>query len=125
MCEAALAVGNGALMGAGVENGLPTTGVAGPAGKVLAPVAATQLSSQGRDDSTTKYLADKDGEAVGRHQNRPRWGTECGEMNTEKTGYVQATEDASDWAGGRTMKAGNGGIKLIRESATDRGAAGG
>jgi hypothetical protein len=46
-------------------------------------------------------------------------------MNTEKPGYVQAAEDALDWAGGMTMKAVNGGIKLIRESAADQGAAGG
>jgi hypothetical protein len=123
--EAALDVGKGALIGAGVEKGLQTTGLAGPAGKVLAPVAATQLFSQGRDDSTTKYLADKYGEAVGMNQNRPSWGTEFGEMNTEKPGYVQATEDALDWAGGMTMKAVNGGIKLIRESAAAQGAAGG
>ena len=123
--EAALDVGKGALIGAGVEKGLQTTGLAGPAGKVLAPVAATQLFSQGRDDSTTKYLADKYGEAVGMNQNRPSWGTEFGEMNTEKPGYVQAAEDALDWAGGMTMKAVNGGIKLIRESAAAQGAAGG
>lgn len=113
-------VGRGVIAGAAIETATKALGPGATKalGKVVAPVAAFGLASQGRDGSTTKYLADTYGEKVGMNQNRPSWGTEFGEMNTEKPGYVQATEDAFDYLGEKTTQAVNGVINFTKKLGT-------
>lgn len=111
-------VGRGIIGGAAIEYGAKKFGAEKLLGKAVAPVAATQLFSQGRDGSTTKYLADTYGEQVGMNQTKPSWGTEFGEMNTEKPGYVQATEDGLDYLGTKTTQAVNGVINFVKDLST-------
>jgi len=108
-------VAKGVAIGTVIEKGAQALGpkVAGGVARLAMPVMAQGLFSQGRDDSTTKYLADKVGPSIGMNQDRPSWGTEFGEMNTQKPGYVQATEDALDWLGSATMNVVGGAARLL------------
>ena len=108
-------VARGTAIGTLIEKGAKALGpkVAGGVARLAMPVMAQGLFSQGRDDSTTKYLADKVGPSIGMNQDRPSWGTEFGEMNTQKPGYVQATEDALDWLGSATMNVVGGAARLL------------
>lgn len=103
---AAMDVGKGAVFGAVAEMGLskaPATFQRGVA-KLGPAFMAKALIEQGRENSPTSYLLQTYGEKIGMTQERPFWGTEIGEMQTEKPGYVQATEEALDWAGEQTVQ---------------------
>jgi hypothetical protein len=117
-------VAKGVAIGTVVEKGIQALGpkVAGGVARLAVPLMGTQLFSQGRDDSTTKYLADKVGPSIGMNQDRPSWGTEFGEMNTQKPGYVQAAEDALDFVGSAAMNVVGGTARLIMQSPAAQGA---
>ena len=101
------------VVGAGIEAGAATLGLSRQLGQVAAPVAGAALFAEGREGSTTDYLLDKYGDKIGMNQTKPVWGTEFGEMNTQKPGYVQATEDAIDRVTDGTMQLVNGAIKFV------------
>lgn len=112
---ATMDIAKGALVGAGVEKGLSM----GPAvlqrgaARLSPALIAKALVEQGREDSPTSYLLQTYGEKVGMNQQRPSWGTEFGEMQTEKPEYVQATEDALDWLGEKTIQFGKGVVRFV------------
>lgn len=101
--------------GAAVEAGTRAAGISGAVGKALLPVAATQIFSQGREGSTTKYIADKYGPAFGMSTYDPeapggpawRGASEAIPMPTaeQKPKHVQATEDALDFVGNKVQQA--------------------
>jgi len=95
----------GAAGGAVVEAGAKAIGAQGVLGKVAAPVAGVGIFAEGREGSTTDYLLKKYGPKIGMNQQRPSWGTEFGEMQTQKPEYVQKTEEFLDYVGG--------GVKMI------------
>ena len=105
----------GAVTGAAIESGAKMLGPKATSilGRVVAPVAGASLLTEGREGSTTDYVLDKYGKYVGMNRDRPSWGTEFGEMNTQKPGYVQATEDAIDTASDFVVNTINGSIKLL------------
>lgn len=110
---AATDVATGAVAGAVIEQGAKKLGAQRALGAIAAPVTGAALIAEGREGSTTDYLAKTYGPKVGMNQERPFWGTEFGEMNTEKPGYVQAAEDFIDYAGNQTMKMVNGALRLV------------
>lgn len=89
-------VAKGALVGAAIEQTAKRLGAQGALGIVATPVIGAGILTEGREGSTTDVLLDKYGSKIGMNQTKPSWGTEFGEMNTQKPGYVQATEDAID-----------------------------
>ena len=105
----------GAVAGAAIEAGTKALGVSSAVGNALLPVAATQIFNEGRDNSTTTYLANKYGPSVGMStynpeaEGGPAWRSmsEAVPMPTEdqKPQHVQATEDALDFAGNKIQQA--------------------
>lgn len=90
-------IATGAVGGAVLEAGIKKAGLQGVASKTVAPLAGASLFAEGRPGSTTDYVVNKYGPKVGMNQNRPSWGTEIGEMNTQKPPIVQAAEDGIDY----------------------------
>jgi hypothetical protein len=103
-----LDVATAATTGAVVGETAKRAGASKLLGTVAAPIQAAGLISEGREGSLTTELVNKYGPNVGMNQERPSWGTEFGEMQTQKPGYVQATEDALDWVGGKAIEFGKG-----------------
>lgn len=103
----------GAGVGALVEAGAKAVGAQGLVGRIAAPTAGVSIFAEGREGSTTDYLLKKYGPKVGMNQQRPSWGTEIGEMQTEKPEYVQATEQALDWVGEKTIQFGKGVAEFV------------
>lgn len=112
---AAMDVGKGAVLGAAAEMGLSKAPVAFQRGVArLGPAfMAKALVEQGREDSPTSYLLQTYGEKIGMSQQRPSWGTEFGEMQTEKPEYVKATEEALDWVGEKAIQFGQGVARFV------------
>ena len=108
-------VATGVVAGAAIESGTKALGVSSAVGKVLLPVAATQIFNQGREDSPTTYLANKYGPSVGMSTYDPeapggpawRGASEAIPMPTaeQKPQHVQATEDALDYVGNKVQQA--------------------
>ena len=90
-------VATGAVIGAGIEASAKAVGVDKALGRVAAPLAGASLFMEGREGSTTEYILNNYGP---NSQERPFWGTEFGEMGTEKPGEVQAVENFIDTTGG-------------------------
>ena len=90
-------VAKGAAIGAGIEAGSKVLGAEKALGRVAAPVAGVSLFMEGREGSTTEYVLNNYGP---NSQERPFWGTEFGEMGTEKPREVQAVENFIDTTGG-------------------------
>ena len=90
----------GAAGGALVEGVAKVVGAESLVGRVAAPVAGVGIFAEGREGSTTDYLLKKYGPKIGMNQQRPSWGTEFGEMQTQKPEYVQKTEEFLDYVGG-------------------------
>ena len=105
----------GAVAGAAIEAGTKYLGASNVVGNALLPVAATQIFNQGRENSTTTYVANKYGPSVGMSTydpeaaGGPAWRSmsEAVPMPTEdqKPQHVQATEDALDFAGNKIQQA--------------------
>ena len=112
---AAMDIGKGTVIGAAAETVLSKAPLSIQRGVArLSPaLMGKALIEQGRENSPTSYLLKTYGEKVGMTQERPFWGTEIGEMQTEKPEYVQATEQALDWIGEKTIQFGKGVAKFV------------
>ena len=123
----------GLALGTLAEKGLNMAGpaVSRLAGAVVLPKVAYDLLNQSADpESTTNYVLDKHGPSVLMNKNRPDWAVPDSMQpylptEEDKPAHVEAAEKGMQWIGGMTMKAVNGGMKLVRESPAAQGAIGG
>ena len=113
---ATMDVGVGAAAGSATEIGAKVLGLQNVVGKVAAPVAGVGLFTEGREGSTTDYILKKYGPSVGMNQKRPSWGTEFGQMQTQKPEYVEQTEKFLDFIGQGAVNFGKGVVRFVTES---------
>lgn len=113
-------IAQSATIGAVASESAKRVGLGKALGTVAAPVQAVGLFSEGRESSLTSELISKYGPNVGMNQERPFWGTEFGEMPTQKPEYVEKTEQALDFIGQSVLNFGRGAAKFILESLQEK-----
>ena len=110
-----LDVARGTAIGILAEKGLNAMGPAvasGVARLAILPKMAYDLLNQGREDSTTKYVADKFGPSLGMNQNRPSWGMDS-QVVTEKPLIVEQAEKGMEFIGQTALNVMNGAAHLL------------